>query len=279
MTGATSGLGKVSALEAAKAGAKLLVLARNIEKGTALVHEFKRLYPESKGAVEIFEGDLSSFKSIEEACQKVSQRYPTIDMIVNNAGIMNFERKVTADKVEETWQVNLLSPLLISHLLFNNLSNSIAPKIIFTSSGLHQGVINFDDLEFKDSFSSFKVYRQSKLAVILVCRLLAEKLKENQIGIYSQHPGMVRTELGRSAGWFSKMFFYVMGTSPEKGSETLSYLMNTANDNLTSGAYYAKQVVTKTTAESYDMKVAKQVLAVSKKYLNEYITSESPIFF
>ena len=70
-----------------------------------------------------------------------------------------------------------------------------------------------------------------------------------------------------------------MGTSPEKGSETLSYLMNTANDNLTSGAYYAKQVVTKTTAESYDMKVAKQVLAVSKKYLNEYITSESPIFF
>lgn len=278
MTGATSGLGKMSALKAAQEGATLIVLARDKVKGQELCTDFKNQYPQSSGTIEIIEGDLSSFDSVSAACEVVKQKYPVIDMIVNNAGIMNFDTKKTINNIEETLQVNLLSPLLISHLLFENLTKSDDPKIIITSSALHQGNINFDNLEFNNSFSSFKVYRQSKLGVILICRLLAKSLKKHKVGVYSQHPGMVRTDLGRTAGWFSKMIFYVMGKSPEKGSQTLSFLIETPNVELTSGEYYANNKIITTTKESYDLEVAQKLLETVRKYLDQYIKFDSVIF-
>ena len=278
MTGATSGLGKISAIKAARNGASVIVLARDKIKSQALTTEFRNQYPDSSGKIEIIEGNLNALDSVCSACKEVSLKYPVIDMIINNAGIMNFEYKQTVDEIEETLQVNLLSPLLICHLLFENLRKANDPKIIFTSSGLHQGEINFDNLEFKESFSSFKVYRQSKLGVILICRLLASSLKPDKVGIYAQHPGMVRTNLGRSAGWFSKMIFYCMGKSPEKGSQTLSFLIETPNSELKSGEYYADKKITTTTKESYNLEVAKRLLLTIYTYLNQYIKSESAIF-
>ncbi len=277
MTGATSGLGKISAIKAARNGALVIVLARDKIKSQALKTEFKKQYPDSSGKIEIIEGNLNSLDSVYSACKEVKLKYPVIDMIINNAGIMNFEYRQTVDDIEETLQVNLLSPLLICHMLFENLKKSNDPKIIFTSSGLHQGKINFDNLEFKNFFSSFKVYRQSKLGVILICRLLAKSLEKHRVGIYSQHPGMVRTNLGRSAGWFSKMIFYFMGKSPDKGSQTLSYLIETPNSKLKSGEYYADKIITKTTIESYDLEVAKKLLRTLITYLDQYIKSESGI--
>jgi NAD(P)-dependent dehydrogenase (short-subunit alcohol dehydrogenase family) len=278
MTGATSGLGKISALKAASGGATVISLARNKKKGLLLVEEYKSNHPEGLGKIEIIEGNLNSFKSIATACGEVALNYPVIDMLVLNAGIMNFEPKQSIDNIEETLQVNLLSPLLISHLLFENLGKSKSAKIIFTSSGLHKGEINFDNLEFRNNFSSFKVYSQSKLGVILVCRTLAEALKNYNIGIYSQHPGMVRTDLGRSAGWLSKMIFYLMGKSPEKGSQTLSFLIETKKELLTSGEYYSDKKITKTTKQSYDLATGKKIIEVANTYLSEYIKADSPLF-
>ena len=277
MTGATSGLGKVSAIKSASNGDTILVLARNKIKARALKSEFNKHHPKAKGKIEIFEGNLNSFDSIYSSCLEIKSKYPVIDMIVNNAGIMNFQFKQTVDEIEETLQVNLISPVLICHLLFDNLKKSRNPKIIFTSSGLHKGEINFRNIEFKDSFSSYKVYAQSKLGVILICRFLANPLKSYNVSIYSQHPGMVRTNLGRSAGWFSKLIFYLMGKSPKKGSRTLSYIIETPNSQLKSGEYYANKKVKATTIESYDMKVAEKLLQTVRAYLEKYINSESPI--
>lgn len=278
MTGATSGLGKVSAIRAANNGDTLIILARNKIKGEALKTEFNNQHPNALGKIEIIEGNLNSLESVYSSCSTIKSKYPVIDMIVNNAGIMNFKFKQTVDKIEETLQVNLVSPLLICHLLFDNLKKAQNPKIIFTSSGLHQGEINFRNIEFKNSFSSFKVYRQSKLGVILICRLLAKPLKDHNVSIYSQHPGMVRTNLGRNAGWLSKMVFYIMGGSPEKGSQTLSFIMETSNLQLKSGEYYYNNKVTETTKESYDMEAAKKLLKIIGKFLEKYMNSESPIF-
>ncbi|WP_235293453.1 SDR family NAD(P)-dependent oxidoreductase [Portibacter lacus] len=278
MTGATSGLGKVSALKAANEGATLIVLARDKEKSQLLIEDYKKQYPDGRGKIELVEGNLTSFESTSNACNEVSSRFPVIDMIVNNAGIMNFEYKESDDHIEETFQVNLLSPLLVCHLLLENLKRSNSAKIIFTSSQMHQGEIYFDNLEFKDNFSSFKVYRHSKLAVILVCRTLAEELDKHQIGIYSQHPGMVRTELGRSAGWFAKFIFYLMGSSAEKGSQTLSYLIETKKDLLKTGEYYSQKKVTKTTEQSYNLATGEKIIEVARDYLSPYITSNSLIF-
>lgn len=278
MTGATSGLGKISAMNAANNGAIIIALARNLEKGNQLIKDYNNLFPNGLGTIKIVEANLNSFDSINKACLEVAVQYPTIDILVNNAGIMNFEHKQTIDNIEETLQVNLLSPLLICHLLYDNLKKSKSAKIIFTSSGLHQGNINFDNLEFKTNFSSFKVYRQSKLGVILVCRALAKKLNRDNVSIYSQHPGMVRTELGRDAGWFSKLIFYFMGKSPEKGAKTLSFLIETDTKNLTSGEYYAKNKITKTTEESYEIPNGEKLISIAYNYLKKHIKKDSIIF-
>ena len=276
-TGATSGLGKVSALRAASQENHVIAIARNREKGNALINEFKETYPNSKGKIEIVEANLNSFSSIVKACEQVTQKWQELDILVNNAGNMNFEYRETPDGIEETWQVNILAPMLISHLLFEPLKNSGKGKIIFTSSGLHQGEIQFDDLEFRKSFSSFKAYRHSKLAMILMGRFLAPRLKAHSIEIYNQHPGMVRTNLGRSAGWFSRMIFFLMGKSPEKGSETLTYLIETPTKELVSGEYYANKKVTKITKESYNMVMAEKLWFAIGKYLENTNSMTSPM--
>lgn len=277
MTGATSGLGKVSALNAAINGAAVIVLARNQSKAAALAHTFETRHPESSGRIEIVHGNLSSLSSIQSACQNVVTKYPVIDVLVNNAGIMNFEHIETEDGIEETLQVNLIAPILICHLLFKALQKSNSPKIIFTSSALHQGTIQFHNLEFNNDFSSFKSYRQSKLGVILCVKYLSQVWKSQHISIYALHPGMVNTNLGRNAGWFSKLIFSIMGKSAEKGAETLTHLITTPNKDLKTGEYYADKKVTATTKESYDMEVAKKLMNRINLYLIDFNPDSIPV--
>ena len=277
MTGATSWDGKMRAIKAVREGATLIVLARNKEKGQTLCDAFKNEYPDSKGKIEIVEGNLSSLNSVYSACEVIKSKYPVIDMIANNVGIMNYVTIKTVDNIDETLQVNLRAPVLICHLLLENLKKSTDCKVIFTSSGLHQGNINFDNLEFNTGFSSFKVYRQSKLGVILMCKLLAEKLLSDTIGLYCQYSGLVRTNLGHKIGWFSKVIFYLMWVSPQKRSQTLSFLMDTSKVKLTSGEYYVDKKITTTTKVSHDMKAAQKLLNRANVYLNEYVKAKSLI--
>lgn len=276
MTGGTSGLGKVSALKAAWNGHQLILLARNREKSRALIDEFKRKNRSSCGNIDIFEGDLNSFESTHEVCKNIKAKYPRIDMLVHNAGIMSFKHNLSKNQIEETLHVNLIAPVFISHLLFDNLKQSDAAKIIFTSSGLHQGNINFDDLEFKHDFSTFKTYRQSKLGLILLSRLLAQTLEKYNIGIYCQHPGVVRTDLGKQAGWLSRIIFYLMGKSPEKGAQTLNYLIERPKSELKSGEYYVDKAIKASSKESYNLEVADKLLALIGKYIQNYSLSSSP---
>lgn len=278
MTGATSGLGKVAACELAHKGAKVFVLCRSNDKGEILQKEYHEQYQHGKGSIETIPCNLSSFSSIVAACKDLHSKVDRLDMIINNAGVMKFQFKETEDHIEETWQVNLLAPMLISHLLIDLLATSDSAKIIFTASALHQGRINFQDLESRKNFTSYKAYRQSKLGLILQCRYLGQKLSKTNIGVYSQHPGLVRTSLGRDAGWFAKMIFSVMGKSPEEGCRTLLYLVEAQKDDIMTGEYYADVRVTHTSKESYSFSVAAILFETVRSYLRPYITTSSLIF-
>lgn len=278
MTGATSGLGKVAALHVAGLGANVTVLARDKMKAEKLITEFKLKFPAGQGSIDYVAGNLNSFSSVVSACENAKSMMNQPDIIVHNAGIMNFQPVLTENGIEETLQVNLLSPMLINHILLPAIGTNRECKIIFTASGLHQGEINFDNIEFKGNFSSFRVYRQSKLGVILLVRLLDKKLNTKNINFYSNHPGLVRTELGRNAGWFPKLVFWFMGRSPEKGAETLIYLLENNKNELRGGDYYAYKVVKKITPQSYDMDIAEKLLKVTEDYLKPYLNKTSLIF-
>ncbi|MBK6951545.1 MAG: SDR family NAD(P)-dependent oxidoreductase [Crocinitomicaceae bacterium] len=265
-TGATSGFGLIAALEFVHLGATVVIAARSKEKFDLLEHERQLKYPTAKGNLDFVSCDLSSLKSVAEACEEFKKRYAQLDILINNAGIWNFSYRESQDKIEEIFQVNLIAPVLINQSLHDLLAKSDFAKSIFTSSGLHQGNFNFSDPEFRNSFSGFKAYRQSKLGIILITRLYDSVDKDSGISYYSQHPGMVNTKLGRDAGWFSKMIFKLMGKSPEKGAQTLIYLVTQPKKNLTSGAYYYKQMITQSSKESYNLATAKKVELLVNNY-------------
>jgi NAD(P)-dependent dehydrogenase (short-subunit alcohol dehydrogenase family) len=270
-TGGTSGLGKEAVLQLAANGANIIAFVRDNEKGQKLVDEFKTQYPNSHGKIELLECDLASLKSVKLACYKVAERYRKLDVIVNNAGTWNFEFNETIDGIENTLQVNLLAPFLIVNLLFELLKSAADPKVITTASALHQGTIQFSDIEFRKKFNGFKAYRQSKLGVILLTRLYHQKHRSFGIHFYSQHPGLVDTELVRKGGRISKLFFKIFGKTPQKGAENLLYLLKTPTSYLKDGEYYKNCKASKTdTKESYDMEIGQGLYEVFMDYLKKH---------
>lgn len=279
ITGATSGLGKAAALHLAAEGAVVIATSRNPEKGAKLLSDYREQFPEGKGRIELVECNLASFESISMACEEVLESYDHLDVIINNAGIIAHKSKESRDKIEMTWQVNLLAPVLITHLLLPALKKPLEPKVIFTSSGFHIGKIDLKDPEFKQKrYVSWQAYRQSKLGLILLTRLLAQRFTQDEIGVYVQHPGLVKTDIDRSSPGILKLLFSGFGMSPEQGAQTLIYLADTSNEDLISGEYYTKNHVAKITDESYDLDMAEKLLGLVKKYLKKYITETSLIF-
>jgi NAD(P)-dependent dehydrogenase (short-subunit alcohol dehydrogenase family) len=268
-TGATSGFGLIAALEFVQLGANVVITARSVEKFELVRNELQGKFPNAKGKLDFVICDLSSMKSVAIACDEFKKRYSKLDVLINNAGIWNFSYRETSDKIEETFQVNLMAPVFINHTLRDLLAKSDFAKSIFTASGLHQGNFNFEDPEFRNKFSGFKAYRQSKLGIILMTRLYDSLDKKSGISYYAQHPGMVNTKLGRDAGWFSNLIFKLMGKSPEKGAQTLIYLVTQDKGNLTSGAYYQNQKVSQSSKESYNLTTAKRLESLVNQYLQK----------
>lgn len=273
ITGATSGFGVVIADHLVKKGYSLIVLGRSKDKLDSLILDLKK--GNSNCIIDPILCNLSSFKSISHACETIKKAYLSIDLLILNAGLWNFKYIETEDNIEETLQVNLLAPILI----FRNLSQLLPingnSKVIFTSSGLHQGSINFSDIEFRTGFSGFKSYRQSKLGLILIARLFSRKNTYTGISFYTVHPGMVKTKLGRNAGWFSRLIFKLLGKTKKKGAETHIHLIDKPTSELISGEYYSNCQITKSSPESYDLDNADKLLNTIEEYFDTHIKDDS----
>ena len=279
LTGATSGIGKAAAITLAGAGAKVIATSRNPEKGQALLDECKAKYPSAEGSIELVECDFSSLASIVVACKKIKADHSTIDTLINNAGVWKMSYSESQDNIEETWQVNVLAPLLISHILLGNVLKSDDGRIIYTASTLHKGIIDLENPEMRGSFAGMKSYAQSKLANILMGRWLAGKFPEKQVGVYSFHPGLVRTDISRDAPKLMSFIMGMLGISPEKGARTLLHLATEPQSNLVSGEYYEKKKVKKATAESNDLDMAGAMIQVAEKHLGEYVKEGESVIF
>ncbi len=266
-TGGTSGLGRAAVIDLASEGHHILLAARNETLANALISEVAEWHPSSVGKITFVRCDLASLSSVRNACEAVVRHYPQVDTIVNNAGLWSFEREETIDRIETTFQVNVVAPALIVERLAPLLKANGGGRIINTASGLHQGTINFDDIEYRKSFSGFRAYRQSKLAIMLLTRLWARDLSADGIGVYSQHPGLVDTGLVRSGGWFARWFFRVFGRTPEKGAETLLWLLRAERETLTPGEFYADCKVKKATSTSEDLELAERLSAAVRLFL------------
>lgn len=259
--GGTSGIGRAAVRHFLKTDHDLVILYRSKDKLE------QTLYASNKKVTEIL-CDLYSFESMKKACESIRASFGHVDVLICNAGMWEFgNRQETLDGIETTFQVNVLAPVFFQKNLRDLLLNSEEPRVIITASALHTGTINFDDIEYKKSYSGFQAYRQSKLSVVLLTRLWAKN--NSKIKFFSLHPGVVSTELGRSAGWFARSFFKWFGITPEKGATAIIHLVESPIDSLKSGEYYIKKSVSRTsTKASYDLLLAKKLEQKIEVYLD-----------
>ncbi len=265
ITGATSGIGKETSRGLAKLGATIVFTTRDNIKGEKTKKEL--ITSTQNKNINMLKCDLASFESIKNCCKEFKSKYDRLHVLINNAGVWDFKRRLSKDGIENIFATNYLAPFLMTNLLLDILKKSNPSRIINITSGMHYGTINFDDIEFKQNFSGAKAYRQSKLGVILFTRFLAKKLEGTGVTVNVVHPGMNKTDLGRDAGGFSKMIFKMMGKDPKIGAETSIYLASSPDVENITGEYWAKKEIKKSSKESYDMDLAKKLWDVSKQYV------------
>jgi NAD(P)-dependent dehydrogenase (short-subunit alcohol dehydrogenase family) len=267
VTGANSGIGKAASLALARMGATLVMVARNKGRGEAARSEIIR--KSQNNSVDLFLADLSSLESVRQLATDFKKKYPKLHVLINNAGLFNQRRRVTADGYENTFATNYLASFLLTNLQLDLLKASAPSRIINVSSvGHYNGHINFDDLNLEKEYGGWKAYGQSKLALVLFTHELAKKLQGTGVTVNAVHPGTVATNIwSRPFGpvGFIMALPKLFMTSPEKGAETIVYLASSSDAKGLNGEYLEKLKVKKSSDESYDEEIAQRLWDVSAK--------------
>ncbi len=267
ITGANSGIGRATALELAEMGAKLVMVARDKQKGELAMSEIRK--QTGNDSIDLLLADLSSLQSVRDLAHRFQAKYPRLHVLINNAGLFNQRRHVTPDGYEATFAINYLAPFLLTNLLLDQLKSSAPSRIVNVSSvGHYNGHIAFDDLNMEKNYGGWRAYQQSKLALVLFTRELARKLEGTGVTVNSVHPGTVATNIwSRPMGplGFIMAVPKLFMTSPKKGAETVVYLASSPEAEKTSGEYWDKLRVKKSSEESYNEEVARRLWEVSAK--------------
>ncbi|HLU10117.1 MAG TPA: SDR family oxidoreductase [Oceanobacillus sp.] len=276
VTGATNGIGKVTALELAKMGATVIVVGRSAERTESVVKEIQQA--SGNNAVEALLADLSVQAQVRELAAAIQRKYEHLDVLVNNAGGMFLRREETADGIEMTWALNHLNYFLLTNLLLDTLKRAPAARIVNVASDAHEGgKIQFDDLAFKQRRYGWMVaYAQSKLANIMFTYELARRLNGTNVTANTLHPGFVNTNFGANNGTLARIAKVVMrplALSPEQGASTIIYLASSPEVEGTTGQYFVKCKPHRSSKASYDEAVQRRLWRVSEEMVGLPVTA------
>ncbi|HSB47240.1 MAG TPA: SDR family oxidoreductase [Candidatus Bilamarchaeum sp.] len=219
VTGATSGIGKATALKLAKLGATVVVMSRDKTKGEATVRGIRETSDNPN--VELLLCDLSSLASVRATAEEFKSRYGKLDILVNDAAVFVEKRMLTKDGLELMFATNHLGPFLLTNLLLPSFKEASRVINLTAPSTVRP---DFDDLQGERKFSAMNAFGASKAANLLFTFALARRLKERRIAANAYHPGIVKnTNLMRQApplmrvfGSFLNLFF---GITPESAAD------------------------------------------------------------
>ena len=244
MTGATAGIGQAAAEAFAAGGAEIVLIARNRERAERTCERLRSVRSEVK--TRILLADLASQAQIRRVAEEILDTIPRIDVLFNNAGLVNLRRHETEDGVERTFAVNHLGYFLLTNLLVPRLRENPGARIVLTASDAHRmgGEIDLEDLGLERGYSWSRAYGRSKGANILYTRELSRRLDGSGVTVNCYHPGMVRSELGANEGMLAKLLLKLIwpfALSPEAGADTGVHLATTPEFEGRSGGYYYKR--------------------------------------
>lgn len=276
ITGATSGIGRVAALELAKMGAQVVIVGRDQARIDETVNEIKT---KAGVTVDWLKGDLSLMSDVRRVAEEFKSKYKRLDVLINNAGAIFANRKETAEGYEMTFALNHLNYFLLTELLLDTIKASAPARIVNVSSDAHVGAkVNFDDLQSLKNYNigGMGPYGQSKLMNIVFTRELARRLEGTGVTANCLHPGVVATGFGHNNGGVMNMVMNVLhlfALTSEQGADTIIYLASSPEVEGVTGKYFVKRKVTQSSPESVDDATAKRLWDVSEQMVNAKVTA------
>ncbi len=271
VTGATAGIGKVTAQSLAELGAKVIVVSRNKEKCASTVEIIKQQTGNKE--VNFIAADLSIQKDIYRVAEEFKKTFSKLDVLVNNAGAIFTSHQLSQDGLEMTFALNHLSYFLLTNLLIDSLKNSSAARVVNVSSIAHEsGKIDFDNLQGKHKYSGWSAYCQSKLANVLFTYELSRRLKGTKITANALHPGVVGTNFGSNnkgiMGKLVRLYLKLFSISDKDGAQTSIYLATSPEVENITGEYFVKKKTHPSAPSTYDQSLAAKLWQVSSEVTN-----------
>jgi len=265
VTGATDGIGKVSARVLAEKGAKVIIVGRNPEKSATVLAELKS--SSGNENIDLLMADLAVMQEVRDLAEQVISHYDRLDVLLNNAGGYFAKHELTSDGLERTFALNHMSYFLLTNKLMELLKSSAPARIVNVSSDAHYGVdMDFENLNGEQEYKAWKAYQKSKLANVLFTYELLKKVPAD-ITVNCLHPGFVATNFGHNIGGFFgpvlKIAQRISAIDPEEGAKTSIFLCSAPEVKGVSGKYFYKCQPKTSSRESRNMDTGKRLWQIS----------------
>ena len=276
VTGANTGIGKVTALELARRGARVIVGVRSVEKAVPLLEESRAAL--GRDAIDALPLDLADHASIRTFAAEVLARTESLDLLINNAGLAG-TRGMTKSGFELTFGVNHMGTFLLTSLLLDRIvrsskassSNAGAhSRIVTVASKAHYKCNDFTLAHVRErtrTVTGVPEYNHSKLANILFSAELARRLAGTGVTTYSLHPGVVATDVWRSVPWPFRSVIKLGMITPEQGALTTLHCATSAEAGAQTGLYYDSQKVKEPSKLAQDKQLAAELWVQSEKWI------------
>lgn len=271
VTGATSGIGLVTARRLAERGASVVLVGRDPERGEAALATIRKSAPDA--TLDVLYANLANQADVRKLAEETQTRYPRLDVLLNNAGGMFGGRQLSADGIEMTFALNHLNYFLLTNLLLPTLRATPDARIVNVASRAHKGVeLQFDDLQHQRRYVGWLAYKRSKLANLLFTYELARRLADNNganangLTVNALHPGFVATNIGARHGFIPGILWRAASLAAidvEQGADTSVYLASSPEVEGITGRYYSKCKPVTSSAASYDREAARRLWEIS----------------
>ena len=265
VTGATSGIGKAAAAALAGLGATVVLVGRDRGRTEVTAAE---IAPVSASPPRAEVADLASLEQVRGLAERLAG-LERIDVLVNNAGLVLGERRITPDGFEHVFALNHLAPFLLTNLLLPKLAASAPARVVTVTSDAHSAArLDLSDPNLEHGWDSWRSYANSKLANILFTRELARRLGGTGVTANCAHPGVVRTGFGRESRPLLRLGITIARpfmASPERGADTIVYLASSPDVAGQTGGYYVKRQRREPSAAARDDAAAGKLWEISEK--------------
>jgi len=275
ITGANTGIGKATAAILADLGADVIMACRDSARGQAALEE---LAIKPGRQLDLMKIDLSDLKSVSRFAEKFAKRYQTLDVLINNAGIVGQKRMLTKGGCEQQFQTNYLGHFLLTLRLSPHIESAPQGRVIMLSSIAHHWTdVHFHDIHLEQHYNRMLAYGHSKLCCLLFCRHQAQQWHHRGASatINAAHPGLVASDIivdrrNNAYKWAAVLSRAVL-IPPASGAKTSVFLASDDSLDHVSGEYFVRCKIARSSPASKSMEDAARLYDLSLALCQSYL--------